>query len=49
MLHYIYRQLQTNSSNKIKFTDIALYSTLQQQFHKDIIKGKIKVDIFIYC
>jgi len=49
IFHFIYTQLQTNSSNKINFTDIPLYFILQQQFHKDIIKWHLTVDIFITC
>jgi len=49
IFHGIYTQFQTNSSNKINFTDIPLYYILQQQFYKNIIKLDFRVDIFITC
>lgn len=49
IFHCFYRKPQTNSSNKIKFTDITLRLPLQREFHENVVKGDLKVDIFITC
>ena len=42
IFHYIYRQIQTNSSNKIKFADIPIYILYyNRNFIKILLKGKL--------
>jgi len=47
IFHCIYRQLQTNSSNKINSTAIPLYFILQQQRYEDIYYMQFTVRILI--